>query len=56
MAALEDQLADRTVVLVTHRPPPPGRAGRPTRILTLDHGRLTALDDPVQHAGLAVTP
>ena len=26
MAALEDQLADRTVVLVTHRPPPPGRA------------------------------
>ena len=56
MAALEDQLADRTVVLVTHRPPPPGRAGRPTRILTLDHGRLTGLDDPVQHAGLAVTP
>jgi ATP-binding cassette, subfamily C, bacterial CydD len=56
MAALEDQLADRTVVLVTHRPPPPGRAGRPTRILTLDHGRLTGLDDRVQHAGLAVTP
>jgi ATP-binding cassette, subfamily C, bacterial CydD len=56
MAALEDQLADRTVVLVTHRPAPPGRAGRPTRILTLDHGRLTGLDDPVQHAGLAVTP
>ncbi len=56
MAALEDQLADRTVVLVTHRPPPPGRAGRPTRVLTLDHGRLTGLDDPVQHAGLAVTP
>jgi ATP-binding cassette, subfamily C, bacterial CydD len=55
MAALEDQLADRTVVLVTHRPPP-GRAGRPTRVLTLDHGRLTGLDDPVQHAGLAVTP
>ena len=56
MAALEDQLADRTVVLVTHRPPPPGRAGRPTRVLILDHGRLTGLDDPVQHAGLAVTP
>ena len=56
MAALEDQLADRTVVLVTHRPPPPGRADRPTRVLTLDHGRLTGLDDPVQHAGLAVTP
>jgi ATP-binding cassette, subfamily C, bacterial CydD len=55
MAALEDQLADRTVVLVTHRPPP-GRAGRPTRVLTLDHGRLTGLDDPVEHAGLAVTP
>jgi thiol reductant ABC exporter CydD subunit len=56
MAALEDQLADRTVVLVTHRPPPLGRAGRPTRVLTLDHGRLTGLDDPVQHAGLAVSP
>jgi ATP-binding cassette, subfamily C, bacterial CydD len=56
MAALEGQLADRTVVLVTHRPPPLGRAGRPTRVLTLDHGRLTGLDDPVQRAGLAVTP
>jgi ATP-binding cassette subfamily C protein CydD len=56
MAALEDRLADRTVVLVTHRPPPPGRAGRPTRVLILDHGRLTGLDDPLQHAGLAVTP
>jgi ATP-binding cassette, subfamily C, bacterial CydD len=56
MAVLEDQLADRTVVLVTHRPPPPGWAGRPTRVLTLDHGRLTSLDDPVQNAGLAVTP
>jgi thiol reductant ABC exporter CydD subunit len=53
MAALEDQLADRTVVLVTHRPPP---LGRPTRVLTLDHGRLTGLDDPVQNAGLVVTP
>jgi ABC-type transport system involved in cytochrome bd biosynthesis fused ATPase/permease subunit len=56
MAALDDQLADRTVVLVTHQPPPLGRAGRPTRVLTLDHGRLTDVDDPVQHAGLAVSP
>jgi thiol reductant ABC exporter CydD subunit len=56
MAALEDQLADRTVVLVTHRPPPLGRAGRPTRVLTLDHGRLTGLDDQVQRAELAVSP
>ena len=57
IAALEDQMADRTVILVTHRPPPRlGRADRPTRVLALDHGRLTGVDDPVQRAGLAVTP
>ena len=62
IAALEDQLADRTVILVTHRPPPrcwpaePGPAGRPTRFLVLDHGRLTGADNPVQRAGLAVAP
>jgi ATP-binding cassette subfamily C protein CydD len=44
MTAIETQMADRTVILITHRPP---RAGR---ILTLDHGRLAAL------AGLAAAP
>jgi ATP-binding cassette subfamily C protein CydD len=43
MTALETKLADCTVVLVTHRPPPAG-AGR--RILVLDQGRLTGLDHP----------
>ena len=57
IAAIEDQMADRTVILVTHRPPPrTGRAGGPTRVLALDHGRLTGVDDPVQRAGLAVAP
>ena len=57
MSVIEDQLADRTVILVTHRPPTrSGRADRPTRVLALDHGRLTGMDDPVQHAGLAVAP
>jgi ATP-binding cassette, subfamily C, bacterial CydD len=54
MAAIEGQMADRTVILVTHRPPlQAARAGRPTRVLALDHGRLTGM---VQHAELAVTP
>ena len=57
IAAIEGQLAGRTVILVTHRPPPrTGLAGRPTRVLALDHGRLTGVDDPVQHAGLVVAP
>ncbi len=57
IATLSDQMADRTVILVTHQPPPrTGPAGRPSRILALDHGRLTGLDDPVQHAGLVVAP
>jgi ATP-binding cassette, subfamily C, bacterial CydD len=38
MTVIETQLADRTVVLVTHRPP---RAGRTSRILALHDGRLT---------------
>ena len=38
MTVIETQLADRTVVLVTHRPPRTSRAGR---ILGLHHGRLT---------------
>jgi ATP-binding cassette, subfamily C, bacterial CydD len=53
-AALEDQMADRTVILVTHRMPP--RAGWATRALALDHGQLTDADDPVRRAGLVVTP
>ena len=36
MAVLDTEMADRTVVLVTHRPPP-GAA----RLIVLDHGRLT---------------
>jgi len=62
MAVIDGQMADRTVILVTHRPPPrrwPAEAGRPkgsTRSLVLDHGRLTSTADPVQRAGLAVTP
>jgi ABC-type bacteriocin/lantibiotic exporter with double-glycine peptidase domain len=54
IAAVEGQLTDRTVILVTHRPLP--LAGPATRILTLDHGRLTSADDPVKHGGLAVAP
>jgi len=61
MAVIDGQMADRTVILVTHRPPRrwPAEAGRPkgsTRSLVLDHGRLTSTADPVPRAGLAVTP
>ena len=62
MAVIDGQMADRTVILVTHRPPPrcwPAEADRPkgsTRFLVFDHGRLTSTADPVQRAGLAVTP
>jgi ATP-binding cassette, subfamily C, bacterial CydD len=62
MAVIEDQMADRTIILVTHRPPPrcwpaeAGRAARPARVLVLDHGRLAGTDDRVQRAGLAVAP
>jgi ATP-binding cassette, subfamily C, bacterial CydD len=45
MTVIETQLADRTVVLVTHRSAPTGRT---SRILALHHGRLTS--------ALAVTP
>ena len=38
MTAIETQMADRTVVIVTHRPP---RSGRGRRTLLLDDGRLT---------------
>jgi ATP-binding cassette, subfamily C, bacterial CydD len=57
MAVINGQLADRTVILVTHRPPPRrGRAGRSVRCLVLDHGRIGGTADPVLRAGLAVTP
>ena len=49
-------MADRTVILVTHQPPPWPAGPRPARVLALDHGRLTGVDDPVQRAGLAVAP
>jgi len=58
--AIEDQLADRTVVLVTHQPP---RAGQSWRILALEQGRLTSSADAgdageaqARRDGLAVTP
>jgi ATP-binding cassette, subfamily C, bacterial CydD len=54
MAAVGGEMSDRTIILVTHRPPP--RTSRPARVLALDHGRLTGADDPVQRAGLAVAP
>jgi ATP-binding cassette, subfamily C, bacterial CydD len=56
MAAIETTMAERTVVLVTHRPLP--AAGRATRILVLARGRLSGPGDaggaPGQRAGLAV--
>jgi ABC-type multidrug transport system fused ATPase/permease subunit len=48
MTAIATRMADRTVILITHRPPP--RADRTARILALDEGRLR---DP---AGLVAVP
>ena len=42
MAAIASRMADRTVILVTHRPP--SRADRATRLLALDQGRLSSPD------------
>jgi ATP-binding cassette subfamily C protein CydD len=55
MTAIETQMADRTVVIVTHRPP---RARRGLRTLHLDDGRLTDPGArPRDHrAGLAAAP
>ena len=56
MAAIKTHMAERTVILVTHRPPP--QADRATRILVLDQGRLSDPGDPGraqdQRAGLTV--
>jgi ATP-binding cassette subfamily C protein CydD len=56
LAAIKTHMAERTVILVTHRPPP--QADRATRILVLDQGRLSDPGDPGrapdQRAGLAV--
>jgi len=54
MTAIETQMADRTVIIVTHRPP---RARR-LRTLLLDDGRLTDQGArPQDHrAGLAAAP
>jgi ABC-type multidrug transport system fused ATPase/permease subunit len=61
LATLDDQLADRTVILITHQPA--AQAGRAARVLALDQGRLCPVDAPreaqVQRAlpaGLAVAP
>ncbi len=58
MTAIGNRMADRTVILITHRPPP--RTGRFARILALDHGRLSDLEQlgaaPGQPAGLAAMP
>jgi ATP-binding cassette subfamily C protein CydD len=48
MTTIATRMADRTVILITHQPPP--RADRAARILALDGGRLS---DP---AGLVVVP
>jgi ATP-binding cassette, subfamily C, bacterial CydD len=53
MSAIETQMAGCTVVLVTHRPPPPDHGGR---ILVLVQGRLTRADrlrpEDTERAGL----
>ncbi len=58
ITAVEDQMGDRTVIWITHRPP--ALVGQATRILALDHGRLTSAAGPLvthdQRAGLAVAP
>jgi len=58
MTAIQTQLADRTVVIVTHRPPRGQGSGRGCRTLRLDGGRLTDADAQTRdhRAGLAATP
>jgi thiol reductant ABC exporter CydD subunit len=58
--AIETQMADRTVVIVTHRPPRGAASGPGRRILLLEQGRLTDADGPGRapghRAGLAAAP
>ena len=58
MTAIGNRMAYRTVILITHRPPP--RTDRFARILALDHGRLSDLEHlgaaPGRPAGLAAMP
>jgi len=60
LTAIQTQMADRTVVIVTHRPPRGEGPGRRRRILRLEQGRLTDADDrgrvPGHRAGLAAAP
>ena len=60
MTAIETQMADRTVVIVTHRPPRGEGSGHRRRILLLEQGRLTDADGrgraPDHRAGLAAAP
>jgi len=58
MTAIETQMADRTVIIVTHRPPRGKGSGRALRTVLLDDGRLTdAGARPQDHrAGLAAAP
>jgi len=58
MTAIRTRMSDRTVILISHQPPP--RADRTARFVALDHGRLSCPDDaggtPGHRAGLAVMP
>jgi thiol reductant ABC exporter CydD subunit len=58
MTAIDNRMANRTVILITHRPPP--RTDRFARILALDHGRLSDPEHlgaaPGRPAGLAAMP
>jgi ABC-type multidrug transport system fused ATPase/permease subunit len=54
LTAIEGQMAGRTVILVTHRPPV--WTGGSTRMLALDHGRLSFADDLAGRAGLVGAP
>ena len=62
LAALDTELADRTVILITHRTAQrrAGPGGRASRSLVLDRGRLSSPDGTVtgagQRAGLAAAP
>ena len=58
MTAIETQMAERTVVIVTHRPPRGEGSGRGLRTVVLGDGRLTEPGArPQDHrAGLAAAP